>query len=184
MTELTTLDEDDLDGHLFRAGCAAAPPEMRAASKRALGKLYKAAVEDAVAERMPLNTDPRLKDWFTRTSYAIMCIGDDPVAVARRLFGNRPPGRKAKNADRDFAIALAVARLVYAGVPWDTATADVAESESQLSDRRVREIYRRNRREALTQIWATEKPYEGTKTFEERLEDFENQFKEWLAVDR
>jgi hypothetical protein len=87
---------------------------------------------------------------------AINCIGmrvltdEDPIDALARLLGRKnKPGKRAKNTDRDFEIAIDVASKMYDGMSLDDACVAIAEPR-KLSPERVENIYKADRKAART----------------------------------
>jgi hypothetical protein len=77
----------------------------------------------------------------------------DPVAALAVFLGRkRQRGKRAKNIDRDFEIAVEVAKMMFDGETLDNASAAVAERLIErgikISAERVENIYKANRVEA------------------------------------
>lgn len=157
------LDPRHIPAHLRRCnGIDTASDEEKAESFRILCERYRAALKKAEVAHAEFNlgtitwdevlrrkVDPKLDDFFTSVTRSIFA-SEDPVAALKKRFGSAVRrGRKTKNADRDFELAVRVARHVHNGRNEIDAISDVAEEETakgcQLSYERVKTIYQANR---------------------------------------
>jgi hypothetical protein len=76
----------------------------------------------------------------------------DPIAALEKLLGTRRRrGKRAKNTERDFWIAVAVAEKMNSGTTLEKASFEVAET-SGLEAGNVNKIYTRNLVEAKAQV--------------------------------
>jgi hypothetical protein len=95
--------------------------------------------------------DPLLEQGLKAWAFRIF-LQPNSISVLERLLGIRArPGRRTKNTDRDFLIAVAVAEKRKSGMTLENASYEVAEKHG-LRDDNVRKIYTRNLVEASFQV--------------------------------
>jgi hypothetical protein len=95
--------------------------------------------------------DPLLVQGLKAWAFRIF-LQSNSISVLERLLGiRRRPGKRAKNTDRDFPIAVAVAAKMKSGMTLENASYEVAEKHWLQADN-VSKIYTRNREAALVQV--------------------------------
>ena len=97
----------------------------------------------------PADFDRALRDFFDRLGRVIFA-SPDPLS-AMRVFWEGPPrrGRRAEdNAERNYALAMAVQERVDAGATVEAASAAIGET-AHLSEEAMRKIYNQRRLEVL-----------------------------------
>jgi hypothetical protein len=81
-----------------------------------------------------------IKNW----SFRIFIQPDPMVALARFLGKKQPPGKRAKDADRNFAIAKAVHKKMQAGMNLENATDATQAEYPSLNADTIKKIYVRS----------------------------------------
>jgi hypothetical protein len=139
----------------FRAECQRAQREVedhqkaRAATIGPAGRLSDVQItaELDALEPSPV-IDPLLVQGLKAWVFRIFLQPNSISALERLLGIRRRPGKRAKNTDRDFWIAVAVARKMKpGGMTLENASYEVAKTWG-LEDGNVRQIYTRNHVEA------------------------------------
>jgi hypothetical protein len=107
------------------------------------------ALLNALARRSPI--DPLLVQGMKNWAFRIFSQQNPVVALKELLGTQRRRGKRPKNADRDFWIAVAVAEKKKSGMNLEDAMYVVAEGFGLEGDS-VRKIYNRNHREAKAHV--------------------------------
>jgi hypothetical protein len=165
-----------IDRLFFLADPRSGTPEAeRMAAVDALLNLLRTEVgEYKRGERSDI--DRPLISGFTSVGLRIFAQLDPLAALAEFLGRKRKRGKRSKNTERDFAIAVEVAKRIYDGMSLDDAAVAVAErlkGTVDLSPERIENIYKANSKaaradEALRRLQASktsnfEQPSEGRK---------------------
>ena len=104
---------------------------------------------DALAPGRPI--DPLLVQGVKAWAFQIF-RRPDPIAALEKLLGiRRRRGKRAKNTERDFSIAVAVAEKMKSGMTLEGASCEIAKAYG-LKDENVRQIYTRNCLEANASV--------------------------------
>jgi hypothetical protein len=134
-------------------------PPLRAAApkgaKPATAKAVKVGSEQwRQPERgNPVQVDPLL--WQGIQVWGLRIFSKrDPVLALERLLGLRcPRGKRAKNAERNLQIAVAVREKMNAGMRFEEAAADVAENcKFGIGFESIATIYKRYHRQAKSHM--------------------------------
>jgi hypothetical protein len=95
--------------------------------------------------------DPLLVQGVKAWAFRIF-LQPNPISALERFLGiRRPRGKRAKNTERDFWIAVAVVDKMKSGMTLEDASYAVAESCGLEGDS-VKKIYNRNHREAKAHV--------------------------------
>jgi hypothetical protein len=120
--------------------------EERISAINELLSIYRAEVEEfRRGEKKSLNR--LLQQWLSRKALGIFAAPDPVLAMGMFLGRKRKRGKRAKNADRDLAIAVEVATKMSKGMTLEKAAVSVAK-QHRLSPERVEKIYKAKREDA------------------------------------